>query len=101
MAMFKGLNTAIRTLSILRPPGREAEPKSSALPWFAIVGGVLGLILYGISLLADLLTHGGWPEGTAAAVLVSGIVLTGGLHLDGLVDWADALGSISDRERKL
>jgi len=42
-----------------------------------------------------------WPGGAAAVLLGLEIVLTRGLHLDGLADWADSLGASGDRERRL
>jgi adenosylcobinamide-GDP ribazoletransferase len=99
--MVKGLVTALRTLSILPVPGKGAQEMASSLPWFAVAGCILGLILYGVVLLADLAMAGGWPQGTAAAVLVGGVLLTRGLHLDGLADCADGFYGAWDRERAL
>ena len=97
--MLGGLVAAMRTLTVVPTPGRAVEPISAALPWFAVVGAALGVILYGISALAGSPTIGGWPEAAALAVVVGGIVLTGALHLDGLADWADALGGASAERR--
>ncbi len=94
-----GLVAAMRTLSVVPIPGRAVEPISAALPWFAVVGGALGGVLYGVFALAGSPTIGGWPEVAALAVVVGGIVLTGALHLDGLADWADALGGASAERR--
>lgn len=99
--MLKGLATALRTLSILPLPGKGAEEMASALPWFAVAGCILGFILYGVALLADLVTLGSWPQGTATAVLIGGVLLTRGLHLDGLADCADGFYGAWDRERAL
>jgi len=96
--MFRGLVTALRTLSVLPVPGRGAQDMSAALPWFPAAGCLLGLLLYGLALLAGL---AGWPAGTATAVLVGGVLLTRGLHLDGLADCADGFGGGWDRERTL
>jgi adenosylcobinamide-GDP ribazoletransferase len=99
--MLRGLVTALRTLSILPVPGKGAEEMAASLPWFAVAGCILGLILYGIALLVDLATAGAWPEGTAAAVLIGGAALTRGLHLDGLADCADGFYGSRERERTL
>ncbi len=89
---MNGLITALRLLSILPAPGQDAKEMSSALPWFPLTGAILGGALYGLALLADGWSGGGWPNGVAAAVLLGGVVLTGALHLDGLADWADSFG---------
>lgn len=99
--MTRGLITAIRTLSIIPIPGKDAEDLASSLSWFALVGCILGLILYGMSLFLDWVTKGSWPEGVAISVVIGGIILTRGLHLDGVADWADAFINISDKKKTL
>lgn len=91
----------MRTLSIVPFPGGEARKAASALPWFPLVGGAIGGVLYGICVLEDRFLGRGWPGGTAILVIALGAVLTRCIHLDGLADWADAFGSMADRERKL
>ncbi len=98
---MKGLVSALRLLSVLPVPGREADEMSSALPWFPLAGAGLGGILYGVAALADGLSGGGWPGGVAAAVLLGGVLLTGAFHLDGLADWADGFGGGHDGEEAL
>jgi adenosylcobinamide-GDP ribazoletransferase len=99
--MFKGLITAIRTLSILPVPGKDAERMASSLPWFPIVGFILGSICYAAAMLMGLVTKNIWPEGTAIVVLGCGILLTRGMHLDGLADWADGFGGGRDKQKIL
>jgi adenosylcobinamide-GDP ribazoletransferase len=100
--MLNGFVTAVRTLTILPVPGKDSERLASALPWFPLVGGLLGAALYGLARAAGLL-----PDGVSAAavgavaLLVAGTVLTRGLHLDGLADFADGFGGSRDRERVL
>jgi adenosylcobinamide-GDP ribazoletransferase len=95
----KGLVTALQTLTALPIPGRGAKKLSSSLSWFAVVGGLLGGVLYLPSLLAS---HPGfWHEGAAAVVLLASILLTRGLHLDGLADCADGFGGSRDRDKVL
>ena len=98
---FSALVTALRTLTILPVPGREAESMASALFWFPVVGLILGFIVYGLAGAVDYAAFHKWPEVAAFAALVSGVFLTRGLHLDGLSDWADSFGSLGDRERML
>jgi len=95
--ILSGLVTAARTLTWLPIPGRDAVSFASALPWFPLVGTLLGLILYG----AALVTGQGWPGGTAILVVAGGTLLTRGLHLDGLADSTDGLFGGRTRERAL
>lgn len=97
---MRGLVTAIRTLSVLPMPGPEADPLADALPWFPVVGGLLGWLLAAGAMGMGRLS-GGWAEGVAFAVLLGGVLLTGGLHLDGLADSADGLWGGHSQERRL
>jgi len=99
--MSGGLITAFRTLTAIPVPGRDADKMVSALPWFPVAGLSLGLILYGIADLFGRLAGPGWPEGCAAILVVAAILLTRGIHLDGLADWADGFWGARDREKTL
>lgn len=99
--MFNGLITAIRTLSVLPVPGRDAERMSSSLPWFPIVGFILGSICYAVAMLMEFVTKNIWPEGTAIIVISCGILLTRAIHMDGLADWADGFGGNRDKQKIL
>jgi adenosylcobinamide-GDP ribazoletransferase len=98
--MFKGLITAIRTLTVIPVPGKEGDDFSSALPWFPVVGFLLGMILYSVSFLWSQLPFDKWTWGCAIVLSALLIWLTRGLHMDGLADWADSLGGFG-RERRL
>ena len=97
---MRGLITAFRTLTLLPVPGEDAENMSSSLPWFPVVGAVLGILLWGLAALAGLIS-GGWAQGIAVVVLVAGSWLTRGIHLDGLADMADGFGGGHSREKAL
>ncbi len=97
---MKGFISAIRTLTNIPIPGKESGNLSKALPWFPIVGVILGLILYVIGHIWTLISAGQWYAGGALLMVGIEIWLTRGLHLDGLADWADSIGSF-DRERRL
>ncbi|MEE1867063.1 adenosylcobinamide-GDP ribazoletransferase [Pseudomonas auratipiscis] len=66
--------------------------------FYPLVGLLFGVLLWGLHALLE-----GSPVLLHAAVLLSAwVVLSGGLHLDGLADSADAwLGGFGDRERTL
>lgn len=69
-----------------------------SIVWFPVVGALVGGVLGGTRLLADLAL----PPGPSTAVaLIAAILVTGGLHEDGLADTADGLGAHTSRERKL
>ena len=98
---LKGLATAFRTLTIISWPGKESDDLSRSLPWFPVVGLVLGLILYGLAGVWSLIPLDRWTAGAALTILAAEIFLTRGLHLDGLADWADSIGGFLNRERRL
>lgn len=92
---------ALQFLSSLpvRLPGMpEPGQLGRSLLFYPLVGLVFGGLLWaldGLLLGAPLLLH-------AALVLMAWVLLSGGLHLDGLADSADAwLGGFGDRERTL
>lgn len=99
--MFGSLITALRTLTALPVPGRDAPRLASSLPWFPLVGALLGALLLGVAAACEAVTSRGWPQGTACAVVAAGALLTRGLHLDGLADWADGFWGGHDREKVL
>lgn len=96
-----GLFEAIRFLTIIPIPWLPAMDERSiprSIPWFPIVGLLIGGVLLPIGWLA------GWLWGDlvrAVLLVVAWAVLTGGLHLDGLSDTFDAVWSWRPRERKL
>jgi adenosylcobinamide-GDP ribazoletransferase len=99
--VFRSLSAAIRTLSIAPAPGRDPERFSSSLPYFPLVGAALGAGVWGVSLYCQALTEYAWPSGAAALAVLAGVVLTRALHVDGLADWADAVGCLSGRQKRL
>ena len=84
-------------------PARRVEwdkkSLSWALCWFPAVGVAAGALLFGWLWLAGVLDLGA-PLRAAVALLIP-IAVSGGIHLDGFCDTADALGSHQSRERKL
>jgi len=92
---------ALQFLSSLpiRLPGMPApQQMGRSLLFYPLVGVLFGSMLMGLNLLlngAPLFLH-------AALLLAAWVLLSGGLHLDGLADSADAwLGGFGDRERTL
>jgi adenosylcobinamide-GDP ribazoletransferase len=87
-----------RAISFLTPLGGPTTPSPAAVPWFPVVGVLVGLVLTAVWWLAT----EAWPAPVAAAVVVGAdLGLTGFLHLDGLVDASDGLLPPLDRQRRL
>ena len=97
MNPFSGLLLALSFLTRL-VPGRPAEPAQfgATLPWFPVVGAVLGAILAGPFALG-LLPRSPWIG--AWLILLGNLWLTRGLHWDGWADLSDAWGSRATGER--
>ncbi|WP_375738929.1 adenosylcobinamide-GDP ribazoletransferase [Pseudomonas boanensis] len=83
----------------VRLSGMPAPPQlGQSLLWYPLVGLLVGAMLLG---LAELL-GGRLPLLQAALLLALWVGISGGLHLDGLADTADAwVGGYGDRERTL
>ncbi len=96
--MLRGLVTALRTLTVLPVPGRDAETFSNSLYWFPLVGLLVGAVQAGIGYL---IMFSGWEEFAAAAVLCAGVILTRGIHADGFADVADGFFGGSTVEKRL
>ncbi|MEE5152851.1 adenosylcobinamide-GDP ribazoletransferase [Pseudomonas alliivorans] len=83
----------------IRLPGMpRPEETGRSLLFYPLVGVLFGIVLMSLNALlagAPLMLH-------AALLLCAWVLLSGGLHLDGLADSADAwLGGFGDRERTL
>jgi adenosylcobinamide-GDP ribazoletransferase len=83
----------------VRLPGMPAAAQvGRSLLWYPLVGLLIGALL----LLVQWLLAEAAPLLQAALLLLVWVGLTGGLHLDGLADSADAwAGGFGDRERTL
>ena len=100
--MFQGLVTAFRTLTIFPVPGKDTSIHSDSLPFFPVVGAVLGILLWALSLINTMIDgNGGWPMGVAAIMLLVSVISTRSLHLDGLADFVDAAGGGWDKSKRL
>jgi len=87
-----------RAVAFLTPLGGAAVPDARTFSWFPVVGALMGAALGGIWWGAEQL----WPAVVAAAIVVAAdMVLSGMLHLDGLVDTADGVLPHLPRGRRL
>ena len=92
---------AVQFLSSLpvRLPGMpQPQELGRSLLFYPLVGVLFGAVLWGV----DAVLAGAPTMLHAALLLTVWVLLSGGLHLDGLADSADAwLGGFGDRERTL
>ncbi|MDC7227818.1 MAG: adenosylcobinamide-GDP ribazoletransferase [Spirochaetales bacterium] len=98
---MKKLLNAFRFLTIIPIPGAEHADLSEAgksAAFFPIVGLVIGFLCAIVFRAAGLL----WSAPVAAAAtVVCWVLLTAGLHIDGLADLADGIGGGWDVESRL
>jgi adenosylcobinamide-GDP ribazoletransferase len=102
--MIAGLFAAVAFLTIVPSPIRRMfthTEMARAVGWFPLVGLAIGGLLVGV----DSGTRRLWPDAVSAVlVLAAWVVVTGGLHLDGLMDSCDGLfggRTVEDRLRIL
>jgi len=97
---MSGFVSAVRTLTVLPVFGKDAASMTRALPWFPVVGALLGGLMVGAGLLIQLVFPG-WYMLTTVLLLIVQTLITGAIHLDGTADAGDALFSMTSREKKL
>lgn len=100
--MFRSFLGAVNFLTIIPVPiqreGDQAGGLVQIIPWFPVVGLLLGLLMYCLYwLLQNFLTA---PVG-AVLVLMAWEIVTGGFHLDGLADTVDGVAAGGGKERIL
>src|SRR5271169_5817784 len=93
---WSGLRLSVTLLTVVPLRGPVTEPSrdtaAAAMAWAPAVGLLLGIIAAAVLAVAD---HplGAGPLTAAVLSVATLAVLTRGLHLDGLADMADGLGS--------
>lgn len=96
-----GLRLAVCLLTVV-PAGRPRTDRATAgaaMLWAPAVGLLIGIVAGSVAAVAA--SGGLSPPSCAVLALAASALLTRGLHLDGLADTADGLGSGRDRERAL
>jgi adenosylcobinamide-GDP ribazoletransferase len=96
---WAGLRLAVTLLTAIPLPGRRQPPATpdrrtaaAAMYWAPLVGLLAGAVSAGVLLLAARVGHTG-PLLAAVLAITAAALLTRALHLDGLADFADGLGS--------
>lgn len=100
MNPLSGLLGAVQFLTRVPIRTARAAPRSAVVPWFPVVGALVGAVVAGTAIGAGRFL----PSLAAAALAVcSGMLVTGAFHEDGLADTADALagGSTAPRRRQI
>jgi adenosylcobinamide-GDP ribazoletransferase len=97
--VVNGFVDALQFLTRIPVEVKDRRPSlGRAVPWFPVVGAVVGGLIGG----AAALLWQGVPPLVAAAVAISlGLLVTGAFHEDGLGDMADAFGGGATVERRL
>jgi adenosylcobinamide-GDP ribazoletransferase len=76
---------------------RAAPDLSRSVPWFPVVGALIGAAVGGVAAgLMELVP----PLVAAAIAILFGVLLTGAFHEDGLADTADAMGGWTPERRR-
>lgn len=95
---MSGLIGALSMLTRLPLPTGSGEDPGPSLPWFPLVGALLGLVTATAYAAAHQILP---PLVSAALAMAVLVVLTGALHEDGLADSVDAWGGGSGRDESL
>ncbi len=93
-----GLVGAVQFLTRIPVRTNEAIDHQRTVPWFPIVGALIGAVTGGI---AALMIEVVPVPVAAASAVVAGLLITGAFHEDGLADIADAFGGGWTVERRL
>ena len=99
--LWNSFKIAFSMYSRIPVPGSEwtKEHMKYTLCFFPAVGVIVGLLVICWSDFSRFLDFG-MPARTAGLTLIP-VIVTGGIHMDGFMDTADALGSFRGREKKL
>lgn len=91
-----GFWTALQFLTILPSPVKRdftAEEVGQSLPYFPLVGLLLGLVLWGADYLFTMMLLPSLPVDVLLVALL--VILTGAMHIDGFIDTCD--GAVARR----
>lgn len=75
----------------------QAAGRAAIVPWFPVVGALVGLVVAGVAVGLDALIA---PFPAAAVAVMVGVIITGAFHEDGLADSADAIAGGITQERR-
>jgi adenosylcobinamide-GDP ribazoletransferase len=98
---MKSFLLALQFLTVIPLRVKDVDEKklASAAAYFPLVGLLIGLVLLGVNYIASVLN---FPFFTSSIIMVVALIfITGGMHLDGLSDTADAFLSGRPKEDML
>ena len=99
--MVDGLRRALGFLTVYPLRASDAwtpETLGSSMVYYPLVGTFIGLALWGLAVLLGMLFP---PPIVSVLLLVASLLVTGGLHMDGLADLIDGLNGSYNREDAL
>ena len=97
---LKNLITALQFLTTIKIKKSPADEKSLAgsTPYFPLIGIIIGCFLAGIYIIFIKF----FPAGVVSAlIIISSVMITRGLHIDGFIDTIDGLFGGATREERL
>jgi adenosylcobinamide-GDP ribazoletransferase len=95
---MRNLRAAIVFLTRIPLPMRSHPGVQAAVPWFPVAGALIGAAVGGAAVgLGELVP----PAVAAAVAVVTGVLVTGAFHEDGLADVADAFAGGHDRAARM
>jgi adenosylcobinamide-GDP ribazoletransferase len=99
--MVDGLRRALGFLTVYPLRASDAwtpETLGSSMMYYPLIGTFIGLALWGLAVLLGVLFP---PPVVSVLLLVSALLVTGGLHMDGWADLIDGLSGSYNREEAL
>lgn len=99
--IINGLVTALSMYSIVPMPQLEWNKNTMkyAMCFFPVVGLIIGAIVYGFTIMSNHFNLN--PLLFSSVLVLIPVIISGAIHLDGLIDTGDAIYSRLDKERKL
>ncbi len=97
-APLRDFNAALSLLTTLPTPKQYPEAPGRAFAYFPLVGVVLGCLLWAVQASVGRIAT---ADAAAWVTLLAWVLLTGGLHLDGLGDASDGLFATVSTQRRL
>ena len=99
---MKGLILLFKFMTRLPIPANpefDSKELGKSMKFFPVVGIVIGFILYGVYLIGAKFILSSYL--LATIVVLAEVILTGGLHLDGLADTFDGIFSYRSKQKML